>query len=229
MMPKFSIIIPCYNEALNLPELISQLELLIKQNNIEFILVNNGSDDNTLKILAKHLIPNIYIVNLEKNAGYGGGIKAGLEQAQGEFIGWIHADLQYSIIDSLSIINNFCGGKIFLKGQRCGRTFLQSTISMAMSVFESILFGKRLYEINAQPTIFHKELLSYMRNIPNDFSIDLYFFLFALKHNYKIKRFRVNFIKRKYGKSSWNSGVKSVFLMTVKTLQFSFKLRRLLL
>ena len=229
MMPRFSIIIPCYNEALNLPELISQLELLIKQNNIEFILVNNGSEDNTLKILTKHLIPNIYIVNLEKNAGYGGGIKAGLEQAQGEFIGWIHADLQYSIIDSLSIINNFCGGKIFLKGQRYGRTFLQSTISMAMSVFESILFGKRLYEINAQPTIFHKELLSYMKDIPNDFSIDLYFFLFALKYNYKIKRFRVNFIKRKYGKSSWNSGLKSVFLMTLKTLQFSFKLRRLLL
>ena len=228
MMPRFSIIIPCYNEALNLPELISQLELLIKQNNFEFILVNNGSQDNTLKILTKHSIPNIYIVNLEKNAGYGGGIKAGLEQAQGEFVGWTHADLQYSIVDSLSIVNNLYDGEKFLKGHRYGRTFFQSAISMAMSVFESILFGKCLYDVNAQPTIFHKDLLSYMKDIPNDFSIDLYVFLLALKYNYKIKRFRVNFTKRRFGKSSWNYGVKSVFSMSVKTLQFSFNLRKLL-
>ena len=227
MIPRVSIIIPCYNEALNLPTLISQLESLVKQNNVEFILVNNGSTDDTLNILAKYLIPNIHVVNLENNAGYGGGIKAGLELAQGEFIGWIHADLQYSIVESLSIINDLDEEK-FLKGKRYGRTFLQSAISMAMSFFESILFGKCLYEINAQPTIFHKELLNYMKDIPNDFSIDLYIFLLALKYNYKIKRFRVNFIKRKYGKSSWNSGIKSVFTMSVTTIQFSFKLRRLL-
>ena len=227
MIPRVSIIIPCYNEALNLPTLISQLESLVKQNNVEFILVNNGSTDDTLNILAKYLIPNIHVVNLENNAGYGGGIKAGLELAQGEFIGWIHADLQYSIVESLSIINDLDEEK-FLKGKRYGRTFLQSAISMAMSFFESILFGKCLYEINAQPTIFHRELLNYMKDIPNDFSIDLYIFLLALKYNYKIKRFRVNFIKRKYGKSSWNSGIKSVFTMSVTTIQFSFKLRRLL-
>ena len=227
MIPRVSVIIPCYNEALNLPELISQLEFLTKQDSVEFILVNNGSTDDTLNVLAKYIIPYIHVVNLESNAGYGGGIKAGLELAQGEFIGWIHADLQYSIVDSLSIINDL-GEEKFLKGKRYGRTFLQSAISMAMSFFESILFGKCLYEINAQPTIFHKELLNYMKDIPNDFSIDLYIFLLALKYNYKIKRFRVNFIKRKYGKSSWNSGIKSVFTMSVTTIQFSFKLRRLL-
>ena len=227
MIPRVSVIIPCYNEALNLPELISQLESLTKQNNVEFILVNNGSTDDTLNILAEYIIPYIHVVNLESNAGYGGGIKAGLELAQGEFIGWIHADLQYSIVDSLSIINDL-GEEKFLKGKRYGRTFLQSAISMAMSFFESILFGKCLYEINAQPTIFHKELLNYMKDIPNDFSIDLYIFLLALKYNYTIKRFRVNFIKRKYGKSSWNTGIKSVFAMSVTTIQFSFKLRRLL-
>ena len=159
MMPRVSVIIPCYNEALNLPELISQLESLTKQNNVEFILVNNGSTDDTLNVLARYIIPYIHVVNLESNAGYGGGIKAGLELAQGEFIGWIHADLQYSIVDSLSIINDL-GEEKFLKGKRYGRTFLQSAISMAMSFFESILFGKCLYEINAQPTIFHKELLN---------------------------------------------------------------------
>lgn len=75
MMPRFSIIIPCYNEEPNLPELISQLELLIKTNNVEFILVNNGSTDNTFGILTGNFIPNIRVVNLDKNRGYGGGLK----------------------------------------------------------------------------------------------------------------------------------------------------------
>jgi len=228
MIPRFSIIIPCYNEALNLPELILQLELLVKKKNIEFILVNNGSTDNSLEILTRTFTPNIYVVNLEKNIGYGGGIKAGLEQAKGEYIGWIHADLQYSVVDSLSNLNHLCDEAKFLKGQRCGRTFFQSAVSMAMSIYESILFRKCLYEINAQPTIFHKELLNYMKNVPNDFSIDLYVYLLALKYNFAIKRIRVNFIKRQYGNSSWNSGIKSVFSMSMKTMQFSFKLRRLL-
>jgi glycosyltransferase involved in cell wall biosynthesis len=228
MIPGFSIIIPCYNEALNLPELISQLELLVKKKNIEFILVNNGSTDNSLEILTRIFTPNIYVVNLEKNNGYGGGIKAGLEQAKGEFIGWIHADLQYSVVDSLSNLNNLYDGAKFLKGQRYGRTFFQSAVSMAMSIYESILFGKCLHEINAQPTIFHKELLNFMKNVPNDFSIDLYVYLLALKHNYAIKRIRVKFIKRQYGKSSWNSGIKSVFSMSMKTMRLSIKLKRLL-
>lgn len=226
MTPRFSIIIPCYNEAFNLPELISQLELLVKKKDIEFILVNNGSTDNSLDILTKILTPNIYVVNLEKNNGYGGGIKAGLEQAKGEFIGWIHADLQYSVVDSLSNLDNLCNGVKFLKGQRYGRTFFQSAVSMAMSIYESLLFGKCLYEINAQPTIFHKELLNFLKNAPNDFSIDLYVYLLALRHNYTFKRIRVNFIKRQYGKSSWNSGIKSVVSMSMKTMQFSIKLRR---
>lgn len=228
MIQKFSIIIPCYNEALNLPKLISQLELLVEKQSIEFILVNNGSTDNSLEILTRTFTPNIYVVHLEKNAGYGGGIKAGLKHAKGEYIGWIHADLQYSVVDSLSNLNHLCDGVKFLKGQRCGRTLFQSAVSMAMSIYESILFSKCLYEINAQPTIFHKELLNYMKNVPNDFSIDLYVYLLALKHNYAIKRIRVNYIKRHYGKSSWNSGIKSVFSMSIKTIQFSFKLRRLL-
>ena len=71
-------------------------------------------------------------------------------------------------------------------------------------------------------------LFQWLCHFLNDFSIDLYIFLLALKYNYTIKRFRVNFIKRKYGKSSWNSGIKSVFAMSVKTIKFSFKLRRLL-
>ena len=38
-------------------------------------------------------------VLIKENAGYGGGIKAGLKMANGDYIGWAHADLQSPLID----------------------------------------------------------------------------------------------------------------------------------
>ena len=49
-----SLIIPCYNEAKNLPFLINRCEKLIEEFPMEVILVDNGSTDNSEKIIAKH-------------------------------------------------------------------------------------------------------------------------------------------------------------------------------
>ena len=47
---KFSLVIPCYNESKNLPALIS-CEKLIKSYDIEVVIVDNGSNDDTVKNL----------------------------------------------------------------------------------------------------------------------------------------------------------------------------------
>ena len=54
---KASIVIPCFNEELNLPLLIIRCQEIHQKNNLlEFIFVNNGSTDNSKKILKKYLI-----------------------------------------------------------------------------------------------------------------------------------------------------------------------------
>jgi glycosyltransferase involved in cell wall biosynthesis len=226
MNVKFSIIIPCYNEELNIPELLSQIEVLAENSSFEFILVNNGSNDSTLALLRRNIRPYLLIIDLPKNVGYGGGIKAGIDLARGEFIGWIHADLQYSLVDSLRMTEIFSSDIKFLKGRRKGRNLFQLFISANMSFFESLLFRKILYDINAQPTIFHRSLLNDMNEIPNDFSIDLYTYLMAKKAGITVKRFQVDFIERKAGKSSWNSGLWSIIRMSVRTIKYSFILWR---
>ena len=45
-----SIVIPCYNEAENIFPLFEKIEeILQKDNSVEFIIVDNGSNDSTLK------------------------------------------------------------------------------------------------------------------------------------------------------------------------------------
>ena len=52
-MINLSVVIPCYNEADNLPGLIKRCRSLLKLKKFELILVNNGSNDETKKTFKK--------------------------------------------------------------------------------------------------------------------------------------------------------------------------------
>ena len=223
---KYSLVIPCFNESSSLPILISEIRQVIVKNNIEFILVDNGSTDSTQDILKDIYIENLTILKLKKNIGYGGGIKAGLAIAKGEFVGWTHADLQYSLIDSLNFTNSTDNDAKFIKGKRNGRTLFQDLISSCMSLFESILFRHFLVDINAQPTIFHRDLLKYFERAPDNFSIDLYAYVMAKELGLVVARYNVNFIDRSFGNSTWNTGLIAVFYMSIRTMKYSFNLKR---
>jgi glycosyltransferase involved in cell wall biosynthesis len=225
---RYSLVIPCFNESGSLEILISEIRSVPNNAEIEFILVDNGSTDSTPKIFNTILDKNILKLRLERNKGYGGGIKAGLAIARGEYVGWIHADLQYSLIDSLSFLNHVGANNKYIKGRRKGRTFFQNFISANMSLFETLLFGHLLYDINAQPTIFHKDMLVDMAGAPNDFSIDLYSYVVAKKRKFKVARYKVYFKNRTFGKSTWNSGLKSIITMSVRTITYSMSLRRVI-
>ena len=159
---KFSLVIPCYNEADSLEILISRCKRLIQKIDCEVILVDNGSTDKTSKILDKTLAncKNIYSVKVKKNIGYGHGILTGLKITKGDIIGWTHADLQTDPIDCLNgikLLEN-SNSKIFLKGKRYGRPFFDVFFTIGMTIFETILLGKFMNDINAQPTLFSREL-----------------------------------------------------------------------
>ena len=56
---KFSIVIPCYNEAENIPILLERFASVIEGEEIEVVLVNNGSTDQTKQVL-KECLPKYY-------------------------------------------------------------------------------------------------------------------------------------------------------------------------
>jgi glycosyltransferase involved in cell wall biosynthesis len=226
MKIKYSLVIPCYNEEKSLKVLIPQLLNIVDTCNIEFILVNNGSSDGTTELFKEISQNNITVINLDKNAGYGGGIKVGLHIAKGDYVGWIHADLQYSVYEVVDALNKLNYDAVYIKGKRRGRTLFQNFISLNMSIFESVMFRDFIYDINAQPTVFRKDFLNKLDHIPDDFSIDLYSYVLAKKFKLKIVRFRVNFIKRKYGQSTWNFGIISLIKMSVRTINYSILLRK---
>lgn len=232
-MKKISLVIPCFNESENLKLLIDRCkELFRNENSIEIIIVDNGSNDDT-GIILDELTNNLDFitrVNIKDNEGYGHGILAGLRVAKGEILAWTHADLQTDLLDLLNGLNIYEKSSnpelLFVKGKRYGRPSLDVFFTVGMSIFETIFLRKYLWDINAQPTIFHRTFYSSWDMPPNDFSLDLYVYYMAKKNKLLIKRFPVIFSERIHGMSKWNFGLMSKWRFIVRTLSYSISLKR---
>jgi len=99
MNAKLSVVIPTYQEGSHIKSSVGVIEAVLIQNNIsyEFILVDDGSKDNTwneLKSLAQEK-RNITVLRLSRNFGKESALCAGLEYASGDMILVMDADLQH--------------------------------------------------------------------------------------------------------------------------------------
>lgn len=227
---RFSIVIPCYNESANLPLLLERCKKLSNFGELEVILVDNGSTDQTQQVLTKLLpmYPGCRSIRVKINQGYGFGILAGLKEAQGDILGWTHADMQTDPLDLLKGIKLFetYGANIFVKGQRFGRPLGDTVFTVGMSIFESCLLGRYLWDINAQPTMFSRTFFSTWSNAPHDFSLDLYAYYHACSQGLMIHRFPVFFGERAHGVSHWNINWAAKRKFIRRTVAFSLQLRK---
>ena len=83
-LPKVCIIIPNWNGEKHLKNCLSSLQAQT-YSNYEVILVDNGSTDNSVQYLRENF-PNVKIIKLNKNMGYGVAINSGLKQSNAKYI-----------------------------------------------------------------------------------------------------------------------------------------------
>lgn len=233
-MIKLSIVLPSYNEGENLPQLIEGYRLALSGfSNVELILVNNGSTDDTaerLKIeLAKPSQLSFKIANVPVNKGYGNGIMAGIAMSGGEYLAWSHADLQCLPQDVVNLYNavmrrpnpRICFGK----GYRINKTERTGTLTKLQTFLYRIILGYNLTEINAQPKLFHRDFISEFHAPPLGYELDSYAYYKAVRKNMEIVTVDVYFYKRKAGKSKWAYSLHSRLYFMACNFIYLLKLR----
>jgi polyisoprenyl-phosphate glycosyltransferase len=98
MSPRYSLVVPLYNEEANLPELYRRLREVIDRldGEAELVLINDGSRDRSLAIMRDlhHQDPQVSYLSLARNFGHQVAVTAGLNFARGEAIVVLDADLQ---------------------------------------------------------------------------------------------------------------------------------------
>jgi glycosyltransferase involved in cell wall biosynthesis len=234
---KLSIIVPCYNEADNLSRLIAAFRSAIgDRTGVELVLVNNGSTDNSASVLDAQLAcpENAFArsVLVPKNQGYGWGILCGLRAARGEAVAWTHADLQTDPADVLAGYDLFLQQpdqrRTFLRGKRRGRPAIDRLFTGGMSVVATLALGSRLHDVNAQPKLFHRDLLPRLDDAPWDFSLDLFVLHLANRLQLNVVELAVDFGKRMHGTAKGGGSLHGKYKLTLRTWRYIVALRRTL-
>lgn len=95
---KYSIIFPVYNEEENIQNLYKRTAKVMDrlENDYEIIFVNDGSFDNTAKLLFElhQKYPHVKIINFSRNFGHQTAVAAGLNYSKGDYTAVLDADLQ---------------------------------------------------------------------------------------------------------------------------------------
>ena len=234
-MIDLSIIIPCFNESASLPLLINTCkESICDKYNIEYVFVNNGSSDDSLLILNNLSFQNdkclSKVVNVSINIGYGNGIIQGIKQSSGNIIAWTHADMQTHPKDVIEAFllnyNSLSDNTTIVKGNRINRNIFDTAFTFGMTLFTSFILKIHLSDINAQPKIFNRKFFNDLRNIPKDFSIDLFLLYQAKMNGLKIITYPVLFNKRYGGESKGGGTLFGKYKLIKRTLKYILHLRK---
>ena len=108
---QISIIIPVFNEDKSILKVLKRIyDTIDNRVNYEVIVINDGSSDNTLKILEENHTLYDQLITYETNHGKGNAVKKGLEVSKGLYIFFQDADLEYDPIELnkfIKLINRF--------------------------------------------------------------------------------------------------------------------------
>lgn len=102
-----SVVVPCYNEELNIPELAQRVLRMFDTGGLrgELILVDDGSADATARVIREHSQADARVVGVfhRVNRGMAGAWRTGVNAARGAYVAIIDADLQYQPEDILRL------------------------------------------------------------------------------------------------------------------------------
>jgi len=207
-MSKISIIIPIYNEEKFINKLLLSIKKikLIKHFKKEIICINDGSTDNSLKILKKH--KDIKIIN-QNNFGKGHAVQQGIKKAKGKYIIIQDSDLEYDprdinklLKDIISRKNSAVYGSRYLNYNVLSRILSKNQSIMAF-IFNYILslnfyFKYKIYisdlltGYKMYPKVFFKQNKIQSKGFEADHEITLK----LLKNNFYISEVPINYYPR---------------------------------
>lgn len=216
--PLFELVVPAFNEAASLPSFVERAAQAARlaglaADEARLVVVDNGSTDDTQQVLSElESGPRgsfLRCVHVPVNHGYGHGLWAGLSTSRAPFVGWTHADEQCDPADAFEALARVraAEGRSIVKGRRRGRAIKDVLFSRTFETCAHLSLNLGVSEVNAQPKVMPRSLLSQFTDPPQDFAFDLYALYQARKSGYAIESIDVVMQPRPFGTSRWAVGV----------------------
>ncbi len=199
---KISIILPAYNEGENLKILLSQIYKVLGED-IEIIVVDDGSTDNTCEIATAFkakVIKNPY------NMGNGAAVKRGIREANSEIVLLMDADGQHPPSEIPKLIKEIDKFDMVIGARHNSyQVWWRKLANKIYNILASYVSGIKIEDLTSGfRAIKRDKALEFLYLLPNTFSYPSTLTLAFIKAGYPVKFVPVKVLSRKKGKSKIN-------------------------
>lgn len=218
---KLSIIIPVYNEAATLRDILARVDATKFPIDKELIIVDDYSTDGTRDILKNEYESKYMICYHDKNYGKGHAVRTGIAATTGDYITIQDADLEYNPADLVPMLEKMMAeGLTVLYGSReaganrnrsSGVLFYIGGIFVTLAM--NVLYNQHLTDGLTCYKMYRSDLLKKFRLKSERFEIDSELFALTAKEGIMINEFPISYKPRsvKEGKKiTWMDGVRSI-------------------
>lgn len=218
-MPILSVIIPVYNEAKTVRQILDKINSIDIDK--EIIVVDDGSNDETARSLRDANISRLKVIHHTTNRGKGAAFLTGLANAQGEFVIIQDADLEYEPLDYFKLIdvvkqNNsalvlgsrFMDGHVGLFWHRLGNKFLTALMN--------VLFRAHLTDFSTCYKLASKKIWDTLDLHSSGFDIEVEIICSAIKKKIPLEEVPISYHPRTYKegkKIRFHDGLWAIFYM----------------
>ena len=225
---KTALIIPTYNEALNIGKLIRALKLL--KANLKIIVVDDASPDGTGKIVSK--IADVVLISRKGKMGLGSAYKEGFKYAFShgyDVVGTMDADFSHDpkflpkMIAEIKNHDMVIGSRYVKGGNIIGFNFVRKLISGSAQFAASSILGLKVKDATSGYRIYKKEVLiriEYYSILSQGYSYLIESLFLATKSGFKIGEVPIIYINRRIGSSKISSAEIFKALSTIARLTF---------
>lgn len=169
MPSRLSVIVPAYNEAATIAPLMEKVLGLALD--MEMVVVDDGSSDETLKVLERFASdPRVTVVSHERNSGKGRAIRTGIAHVTGDIVIIQDADLEYDPNDYESILRQFEDPDVAVVygSRRLMKSNPMSSLSfflggVTLTWITNLLYGTRITD---EPTCYKAFRANLLKSLP---------------------------------------------------------------
>jgi glycosyltransferase involved in cell wall biosynthesis len=166
--PVISIVVPAFNEAGRIGNSISKIDAFIRQSQLsfEFIVVDDGSADNTAEIVRQSQVEGLRLVQNGRNRGKGYTVRQGVLAASGKYILFTDADLSAPIEELNKLLDVAVkeGVDIVIGSRAVDRKYIEKHQSrfrelggMAFNSMVRLILGLQLHDTQCGFKLFHRQ------------------------------------------------------------------------
>lgn len=208
-LSSLSVILPAFNDAESFPSIMAKIVKLLPRlvDSYEIIIVNDGSKDDTIKVLErlKRSTPFLRIINHQQNLGYGAALVSGFKSARNDYVFYTDSDGQYDVLELQKLVAVFDDEIDIITGFKLNRAdpWYRKIIGRLYNQFVRFVFGLKVQDVDCDFRLFRRSLLKGINFQVNSGAFDVEFVKKLQEKGARFKEVGVCHYPRIYGRSQF--------------------------